>query len=139
RLLKLFLADATGLHTWQLIKSKNLASGSTSTANATYNALLRVTYYAGLAAILLVTGTWPLFLIYWLLPLLTILQVIVRWAAICEHKYNLINPTIVESTPFIKLRWWESLLLPDLKFHTFHIYHHWYPAIPYWKLNERSR
>jgi hypothetical protein len=27
------------------------------------------------------------FLLYWLLPLLTIMQVIVRWGAICEHHY----------------------------------------------------
>ena len=31
-------------------------------------------------------NAWAEFLIFWLLPLATVLQVIVRWGAICEHK-----------------------------------------------------
>ena len=31
-------------------------------------------------------------LLYWLVPLLTVTQVLVRWGALCEHKYNLDQP-----------------------------------------------
>jgi fatty acid desaturase len=37
---------------------------------------------------------------------------------------------VAESTPIIIPRWWERLLLPNLNF-TYHIYHHWYPRIPF--------
>jgi len=56
--------------------------------------------------------------------------VIVRWGAICEHRYNLIDPSIQESTPLIQPRWWEALLLPNLNFNL-HVYHHWYPTVPF--------
>ena len=30
-------------------------------------------------------------------------------------------------------RWWEALLMPNLNF-SLHVYHHWYPSIPFNKL-----
>ena len=98
----------------------------------------RLIEYGAIATALTLTGTWVYFLLYWLLPLLTVMQVIVRWGAICEHKYNLINPTLGESTPMIQPRWWEMLILPNLNFNL-HIYHHWYPAIPFRKLPQVHR
>jgi fatty acid desaturase len=99
---------------------------------------VRVAYYVVLAAVLTWTNMWVVFLLYWFLPLVTVLQVIVRWGAICEHKYNLVNPSVPESTPLIIPRWWESILLPNLNF-TYHIYHHWYPRIPFSKLPQVHR
>jgi len=96
-------------------------------------AWVRLAFYAALAVVFTLTKTWPLFLLYWLLPLLTVMQVIVRFGAICEHKYNLADPSLAESTPMIEPRWWEMLLLPNLNFNL-HIYHHWYPAIPFTRL-----
>jgi fatty acid desaturase len=132
RLLRLFFLDATGLHTWQLIRSKS-PPASAAAHGPPAPRWLRPAYYLLLAAVLVVTDTWPLFLLYWILPLLTVLQVLIRWEAICEHQYDLIHPTVPESTPFIQLRWWEALLLPNLNFR-YHIYHHWYPAVPYFRL-----
>ena len=128
RLVRLLLLDATGLLAWRLRNSKSADPPPGP------GGLARALYYAAVVLVLLLTHGWVPALLYWLLPLLTVFQAIIRWAAICEHKYDLINPTVAESTPFIKLRWWESLLLPDLNFHTYHIYHHWYPAVPYSRL-----
>ncbi|MEX2215244.1 MAG: fatty acid desaturase [Phycisphaeraceae bacterium] len=89
---------------------------------------VRLTFYAVAATSLTLTGAWPIFLIYWFLPLLTVMQVIVRFGAICEHKYNLVNASMSGSTPMIEPTWWEKLLLPNLNFNL-HIYHHWFPAI----------
>jgi fatty acid desaturase len=44
-----------------------------------------------------------------------------------------VEPSIEESTPLIELAWWEKILFPNLNF-TLHIYHHWYPTIPFSKL-----
>src|SRR5262249_20554590 len=118
RLLRTMVLDALGLNAWRLLRSKDSREPAPGPQPAA-PWWLRPAYFLALLAVLVVTGTWPLFLLYWLLPLLTVLQVIVRWAAVAEHRYNLVHPTVVEATPLIMLRWWEALLLPDLNFHTF--------------------
>jgi fatty acid desaturase len=133
-LLKTFFVIAAGIHTWRLLQSKTRTPSSPGPWARPALPWLRLLYYAILIGLLVGTRTWPRFLAYWVLPLLTAFQVIVHWAAICEHKYDLINPSIPASTPFIRPRWWESIVLPNLNFHAYHVYHHWYPAIPYTRL-----
>jgi fatty acid desaturase len=127
---RMLLRDLGGLNLIKTLKSKGMDE-STSYAKANFSPprWFRPAFFVALIAALTLTHTWILFLIYWLLPLITIMQLIVKWGAISEHKYNLINPTVEESTPLIELRWWERLLLPNLNF-TLHIYHHWYSTIP---------
>ena len=91
-------------------------------------------YYGFLAVLLLWTGAWWMFLIYWLVPLFTVMQAIVRWSAICEHRYDNPDASLLDSTPFIRLRWWENALLTNLNFITYHVYHHLHPAVPWNKL-----
>lgn len=134
-LLKTVLKDFIGLSTWKTIKSKQMDMPSPVKGKASAQRWPRLGYYLILIVLLVWTNTWGLFLLYWMLPLMTVLQVLVRWGAICEHKYNLVHPTVAESTPLIKLRWWESLLIPNLNF-TLHVYHHYYPGIPFSKLPE---
>ena len=93
----------------------------------------RAAFLAAALAMLIVTGTWDEFLIYWMIPLLTIFQVIIRWGALCEHKYNLANAKLEEATPVIALRWWERLLLPNLNFH-YHLYHHYFSNVAFCNL-----
>jgi fatty acid desaturase len=128
-LAKDFLTDLLGLNLLHVVRSKRPEESGPAARQQRFDGV-RVVYYVVLLGFLLGTQTWQVFLLYWLVPLVTVLQVIVRWAAICEHKYNLVSPSVVDATPMIRLRWWESLVLPDLNFHTFHIYHHWYPAVP---------
>jgi fatty acid desaturase len=122
------LRDASGLSLVRFVRGKSTPRGASPVARDRTATALRLTLYAGLAAALTIAGAWRLFLLYWLVPLLTVTQLIVRWGAICEHRYNLVHPTLAESTPLIVLRWWERLLLPNLNFN-YHIYHHYYPHI----------
>jgi fatty acid desaturase len=78
-------------------------------------------------------GFWKLLLLLWVLPLLVVLPVIVRFSAICEHKYNVLTGKMEESTATIILHWWERLLLPRLNFN-YHIYHHYFPSVSFSKL-----
>lgn len=127
---KLFLRDFFAMNLLKTIKSKNKKEGSTINRPAVFPPYVRIAYYVLWAAVLTYFKLWPIFLIYWVLPLFTVLQLIVRFGAICEHKYNLLNTDVAASTPIIVLRWWEKIILPNLNF-TYHIYHHFYPGISY--------
>ena len=65
--------------------------------------------------------------------MLLVLPVIVRFSAICEHKYNVLGGKLEESTATIILSWWERMLLPRLHFN-YHIYHHYYPGVAFTNL-----
>ena len=126
---KLLLTDILGLNTWKLIKSKQLPGDAFKRPHPT-PIWVRLSFYATLAGILTITEAWGIFLLYWVVPILTFLQAIVRWGAICEHKYNLPHASIADSSPIILPRWWEKLLLPNLNF-TLHPYHHYFPGVSF--------
>jgi fatty acid desaturase len=128
---KLFLADLTGINTLRLIRGKRPASGNLPFVRRyPVPKWVRPLYFVLLAVALTVTGAWGLFLLYWVLPIVTVSQVIVRWGAICEHKYNLKGASVADSTPLIVLSWWERLLLPNLNF-AMHPYHHYFPGVSF--------
>jgi fatty acid desaturase len=133
RLAKLFLTDLLGLNLVKLLKSKRTTGNSrgvTLFPRPWCPGWVRPAYYLVAAAIFTATGSWHIFLLFWLLPLVTVGQVIVRLGAISEHKYNLPNAAVEESSPLIIPVWWEKLLLPNLNF-TLHAYHHFFPGIAF--------
>ncbi|MCE7915939.1 MAG: fatty acid desaturase [Nitrosomonas sp. PRO4] len=132
-LAKLLLSDLIGLSFLKFLKGKRLKNKPLYNRLHPTPAWLRPCFYTGIAILLTYTGTWPIFLVYWLLPLLTIFPLIVRLGAICEHVYNLPGASINESSPLIILNWWEKLILPNLNF-TLHTYHHFFPGIAWCNL-----
>ena len=121
------LKDIIGLNLIATVRGKAPSSASGENPEPV-NRVLQIGFYATVAVLLSVTNTWYYFLLYWFIPIVTVVQVIVRWGAICEHRYNLIDPSMEESTPLIKPRLWEAILLPNLNFNL-HIYHHWFPKV----------
>ena len=133
-LLKLALRDLSGINIFATARGKRVADGQVRFQRPGYNPKwLRPVFLLGVIAVLIATGTWPLALLYWLLPLLTVMQLIIRWGAICEHEYNREKAAVKETTPLIKLAWWERILLPNLNF-SLHIYHHYFPGVAYGNL-----
>lgn len=126
---RLLLTDLLGSNVLRMIRGKKLKGDAFKRPHPTPK-WVRWGFYAGLAAALTATDAWGVFLLYWVLPLLTVFQVIVRWGAICEHRYNLANASIAETSPIIVPRWWEKLLLPNLNF-TLHPYHHFFPGVSF--------
>ncbi len=132
-LAKLLLSDMVGLSFYKILKGKRLEN------KAVYNRLhptpgwLRPVFYLTSAALLTYFEIWPVFLIYWILPLVICMPLIVRLGAICEHVYSQQEASVIESSPLITLRWWEKLILPNLNF-TLHAYHHFFPGIAWCNL-----
>jgi fatty acid desaturase len=133
---RMMVRDLAGLNLKQTMNSKGMSEAS-SFAKAQFAPprWLRPAFFTALVVTLTLTHSWTSYLLYWALPLFTLMQLIIRWGAISEHKYNLIQPSVEESTPLIVLRWWERVCLPNLNF-TLHIYHHWYPTVPACRLQK---
>jgi fatty acid desaturase len=124
------LRDLFGITVWKTLKGKAVSEASSLVkANFYPPRWLRPVFFAALFLGLTLSHTWKIYLVYWVLPLFTIMQLFIKWGAISEHKYNLVHPSVEESSPLIELRWWERLLFPNMNF-TLHIYHHWYQTIP---------
>lgn len=149
-LAKLFLGDLFGLSFIKLIRGKRLdkQDGQGDEAGAKLSetveifkrpyptpAWVRLTYYVVVASGLTYAGLWSVFLIYWILPLLTVLPVIVRLGAITEHVYDLPGASVVDASPLVMQTWWEKLILPNLNF-SLHPYHHFYTGIAHLHLPE---
>ena len=133
-LLKIFGRDLLGLNVWALIKSKDLDVPVFNRPRPTPK-WARPAFYFAVALVLTFTGTWHLFLIYWVLPLVTFLQIIIRLWAMYEHIYLIPGASVEECTPIIDRKWWEHLIMPDLDF-TLHPYHHYFPGIPFCNLRK---
>jgi fatty acid desaturase len=128
---RIILRDITGLNTVQLIRGKTAPSAVSEFARRIPSPRwLRIGFYICVAAVLTAVHGWGVFLLYWLLPLLTITQLLVRWIAVIEHKYNVENATVFEVTPLIQLKWWQKVLIPDLNF-AMHAYHHFHPGVSF--------
>jgi fatty acid desaturase len=132
RLLRLFARDLLGLNFGRTFKGKKMQGGKATPfrRKMAIPGWVHGAYLAGVVGVLVATGAWTLALLYWVLPLLTVFQVIVRWGALCEHKYNLRDAALEDATPVITLSWWEKLLLPNLNFHL-HLYHHYFANVSF--------
>ena len=130
-ILRMVLRDLTGLNTIGLIRGKTAPTG-VDEFNRPHPSpkWLRIGYFVALAVILTLVHGWIVFLVYWVVPILTVLQLIIRWLAACEHKYNVENGDILETTPLVRLKWWQRVVIPDLNF-AMHVYHHAHPGISF--------
>jgi fatty acid desaturase len=130
-LAKLFVKDFLGLTLIGNIKGKNVQVPETQFRRKHPTpGWFKAVYFVTVALILTLTHAWFYFLIYWIVPLVTVLQVIVRWGALCEHVYGTERALVEDSSPTIVLAWWERVLLPNLNF-TLHPYHHYFPAVSF--------
>ncbi len=80
-----------------------------------------------------VGGWWPSYFVLWLLPLVTLLQWLLRLRALCEHGAvtDTSTPLRAARTNLVPwyVRWW---LFPH-QMH-YHIEHHLYPSVPHYRL-----
>lgn len=133
-LLKLFASDLLLLNTWRMVRGKQVKTPTLTfqRRNPTprwLRPVLLLTLVLGLTW----TDTWAQFALYWLLPLVAVLPMLVRWGALCEHEYNRPGADMLASTPLIFQSWWERLLVPNLNF-GLHPYHHMFPGVSYSQL-----
>ena len=93
----------------------------------------RIAFYACVAGALTVFGAWYAFLLYWIVPYCT-WHIAIQYARIiCEHsavesdeeEYGITRTTIPT--------WLESIFILPCNV-GYHIEHHWYPSVPFYRL-----
>jgi fatty acid desaturase len=132
-LIKLLLSDLCGISFYKILKGKRLENKTVYKRLHPAPKWLRPVFYIIVTALLTYFEIWPVFLVYWVLPLITFMPLIVRLGAVCEHIYGQKEASITESSPLILLSKWEKLILPNLNF-TLHAYHHFFPGIAWCNL-----
>ncbi len=131
RLLHLMLQDMLGVSflKYVLTRQKSLVRSPFKRRNPSPK-FLRPVFFVSLTVILFATHGWFYLLVYWLIPLVTIFPVIVRWSAICEHSYGYEGSTVEETSPVILPSLLSKVFLPNLNF-TMHAYHHYFPGVSF--------
>jgi fatty acid desaturase len=134
-LVKVFLFDILGLNVRDEIRFFNRYFYPRG--RKTWLDYLSWVYYGTLLAVLTYFALWPLFLAYWIVPLLTSLKAVLRMRTIAEH-YGL-----EYDHPFRQTRTTYPGLLGKLLFGpkniTLHLDHHLYPSVPFYNLPELHR
>ncbi|MGZ8315806.1 MAG: fatty acid desaturase [Telluria sp.] len=130
QLFMIALKDLTAMNLIRLIRGKTAPRTDEFERRNPSPKWLRYAFFAVVGAVLTAIGGWTTFLIYWVVPAITVSQLMIRWIAVCEHQYNIENGTIHETTPLIQLTWWQRALMPDLNF-GLHAYHHMHPGVSF--------
>ena len=97
--------------------------------------VVRYTYFASVAALLTLSNTWNVFLLYWLVPYCTWHTAIQYARLICEHSAVLSDAPAYQVTRTTIPTRLESLFILPRNI-GYHIEHHRYPSVPFYRLPE---
>jgi fatty acid desaturase len=92
----------------------------------------RYAFYGVVVGLVAFQGWWAPFLLYWVVPLATWLQVVLRVREIADHS-GTANTHDLNRTRTVYLAWWERLFVAS-KHINYHIEHHLYPGVPFYRL-----
>lgn len=138
QLAKLLGKDLLGLRTIdQLLRIRKLTAGKAAkleTARRPYYTVVRIAFYVVLATALTYFGVWKEYLLFWIVPIFTWLQFVLRLRAIAEHY-------AVENVHSLNITRTTIPSILDLLFIGpcnvgYHIEHHLYPSVPFYRLPE---
>ena len=134
-----FLGGAPALNTQTNVALRPLDDTSEklkAQARSDRNAVVAV--HVALLAVFAWSGFLVQYLVLWILPLITVVQAILRLRAIAEH-----GATTDFSSPLTAARtnlapaWLEWLIFPHQV--NYHVEHHLYASVPYYRLSELHR
>jgi fatty acid desaturase len=130
----LLLKDLSGWNTYQqLMEAADMSDTSTTpAAGVDYYRIARLSYYVVIAALVVYFGLWRELLLFWLLPALTWLKVILRVRSIAEH-YGIANDHVYTQTRTTLPSLLERLFVAPLSIN-YHLEHHLYPSVPFFRL-----
>jgi fatty acid desaturase len=132
-LAKMLLRDMTGLNAPAMLK----LAASVAAADSVPMGFLAVRYgfYAASLGIIIYTGALRTFALYWIVPMFTWLVLIMRIRSIAEHHAIEGPPTPYPRIRTTQATWLERIFLAP-KNVNYHIEHHFFPSVPFYRLPE---
>jgi len=130
-LLRIFALDIFGLHVRDQLEFFGRYAWDKG-QKKTWLDYLAAVYFGGLIFVLSWYSLWTLFLLYWVVPLMTWLKVALRLRTIGEH-YALEYDHIFRQTRTTYPTLLERLLIAPKNI-AYHLDHHLYPSVPFYNL-----
>jgi fatty acid desaturase len=100
--------------------------------------LRRLAYYLVIAAILTLTGAWLGFLLYWVVPFMTVFFFVLYVRSVAEHFGSMDYSDELKSTRTVLPFFWENAVFSPHRVNH-HLEHHLYPSVPFYNLPQLSR
>jgi fatty acid desaturase len=95
----------------------------------------RLAFYASVGGLLTVFGAWTALVWYWLVPFCTSHIAFQYARLICEHSAVESDEAEYAITRSTVPTWLESVFILPRNV-GFHLEHHWYPSVPFYRLPE---
>jgi fatty acid desaturase len=130
-LLRIFAIDILGLHIWDQLRFFG-RYGHRFGQRVEWLDFAGACFFGVLFWVLTRYSLWTLFLLYWIVPLMTWLKVVLRLRTIGEH-YALEYDHIFRQTRTTYPTLLEQLLIAPKNI-AYHLDHHLYPSVPFYNL-----
>ncbi len=98
---------------------------------------LKLMYMAGISALLTAVDGWGVYLMYWLVPLFFIFPWIQRIRSMAEH-FGLGREHELAASRNVLAPWYEAFFFGPHNV-SYHLTHHLFPAVPFYRLARLSR
>ena len=95
--------------------------------------LKRLAYYLAFAVVFTITGTWVPFLLYWVVPFMTVFFFALYVRSVAEHFAAMNYAEELQSTRTVLPYVWENLVFSPHGVN-YHLEHHLYPSVPFYNL-----
>ena len=131
----ILLKDASSLHTYQQLMEIITLSGQSGQKPPRWYQTAWGAFYALIAVGLTLWHGWNAFLLYWIVPSLTWLKVILRIRSIAEH-FCFIEFASNQDLTLARTTlpsWWERVFVAPNHIN-YHLDHHLYPSVPFYRL-----
>ena len=135
-LVVLLAKDVLGLKTQQLISDfddmwDKKATQTKSKEGVNFYFVARILYYALVFSAVTYFRVWPMFLLLWVVPILTWLKMAMRIRSIAEH-FAIENDVYTPTRTTIPTLFERYFVAP--RNINYHIEHHLYPSVPFFRL-----
>jgi fatty acid desaturase len=101
--------------------------------------LIRLAFYLAWAAVFTLAGTWLQFLLYWLVPYLSVFFLVLYIRSVAEHFGGGMNygDELGSTRTVLPFLWEKWFFAPHMV--NYHLEHHLYPSVPFYNLPELHR
>lgn len=133
-LVRLLVKDVFGLNTRQLVSDFDDMWDQKAAKKTGVDAYVvaRMLYYILALSAVTYFRVWPMFLLLWVVPILTWLKMIMRIRSIAEH-FAIENDHVYTQSRTTLPSLFERLFVAP-RHVSFHLEHHLYPSVPYFRL-----